>query len=69
MFVMGVAGWLALDHLCIDNWFVFFALAAVYTIIYWILAYLFMMNDYEKSFVKAPVSKIFARLKGRNHGR
>lgn len=69
MFVMGVAGWLVLDRLCVDNWFVFFALAAVYTIIYWILAYLFMMNDYEKSFVKAPVSKIFARLKGRNHGR
>ena len=69
MFVMGAAGWLVLDHLRIDNWFVFFALAAVYTIIYWILAYLFMMNDYEKSFVKAPVSKICARLKGRNHGR
>ena len=69
MFVMGAAGWLVLDHIRIDNWFVFFALAAAYTIIYWVLAYLFMMNDYEKSFVKAPVSKICARLRGRNHGR
>ena len=65
MFVMGAAGWLVLDHIRIDNWFVFFALAAVYTVIYWVLAYLFMMNDYEKSFVKAPVSKIVRKLQKR----
>lgn len=69
MLVMGAAGWLVLDHIRIDNWFVFFALAAVYTVIYWVLAYLFMMNDYEKAFIKAPISKICARLRGRNHGR
>ena len=69
MLVMGATGWLVLNHLRIDNWFVFFALAAVYTVIYWVLAYLFMMNDYEKSFVKAPVSRICTRLRGRHHGR
>lgn len=69
MFVMGAAGWLVLARIRIDNWFVFFALAAVYTVIYWVLAYFFMMNDYEKAFIRAPISKICTRLRGRNHGR
>lgn len=65
MFVMGAAGWFVLDHLRIDNWFVFFALAAVYTVIYWVLAYLFMMNNYEKAFIraiKAFILKMMCRL-------
>lgn len=69
MLLMGTAGWLVLDRLDISNWLVFFAIAAVYTVIYGALAYFFMMNDYEKAFIKEPLSKIAAHMKGKNHGR
>ncbi len=67
MFVVGAAGWFMLEHIHIDNWFVFFALAAAYTVIYWVLAYFFMTNDYEKAFIRTPISKICVRLKGEHH--
>lgn len=65
MLIMGAAGWFALDALNISGWLVFFALAAAYTLIYWMLAYFFMMNDYEKGLVKEPVLKILGRMKGK----
>ena len=68
MLVMGTVGWFILDALHISNWLIFFALAAAYTLIYWVLAYFFMMNDYERAFIKGPVSKIFTRMKGRENG-
>ena len=69
MLVMGAAGWFALDRLDIHNWLIFFALAAAYTILYWVLAYFFMMNDYEKALIRGPASKILAHMKGKNHDR
>lgn len=68
MLIMGAAGWLALDALNISGWLSFFALASVYSLLYWILAYFFMMNDYERAFIKAPVLKIFTRMKGKRNG-
>ena len=68
MLVMGTAGWFILDALLISNWLIFFALATAYTLIYWVLAYFFMMNDYERAFIKGPVLKIFTRMKGRENG-
>ena len=68
MLVMGTVGWFILDALHISNWLIFFALAAAYTLIYWISAYFFMMNDYERAFIKGPVLKIFTRMKGRENG-
>ena len=69
MLVMGTVGWFILDALHISNWLIFFALAAAYTLIYWVLAYFFMMNDYERAFIKGPVLKIFTRMKGRENGK
>ena len=65
MLIMGAAGWFLLDHLNVGNWIIFFCLAAAYTIVYWVLAYFFMMNEYEKSFVKGAFTKITLGLKSR----
>ena len=62
MLIMGTAWWLVLDQIQINNWLVFFALAAVYTIMYLPLAYRFMMNQYERDVVMVPVQKILRKL-------
>lgn len=62
MLVMGTVWWFALEHIQVDSWLVFFALAAVYTIMYLPLAYRFMMNQYERDMVMVPVQKIFRKL-------
>lgn len=63
MLLMGAIGWFALNWLDIQSWLAFFALAASYTVVYWLLAYRFMMNDYEKDFIKTPLRKVMSRLK------
>ena len=65
MLVMGTVGWFTLDALHISNWLFLFALAAAYTLIYWVLAYFFMMNDYERAFIKGPVSHVFRKMKAK----
>ena len=65
MLVMGTVWWFILDVLHINNWLIFFALAAAYTLIYWVLAYFFMMNDYERAFIKGPVSHAVRKLKAK----
>lgn len=69
MLLMGTAGWLVLNWLDVHSWLTFFALAAAYTVIYWVFAYFFMMNDYERTFIKGPMSKITAHMKEKGHGR
>lgn len=63
MLLMGTAGWLVLNWLDVHSWLTFFTLAAAYTVLYWAFAYFFMMNDYEKNFVKTPLRKVLSRLK------
>lgn len=58
MLVMGTIGWLMLENINVSSWLIFFPLAAVYTVIYWLLAYFFMMNSYEKNLIKG----LFLRL-------
>lgn len=69
MFVMGVAAWFVLDSITVDGWLVFFAFALAYTLIYLSLAYAFMMNDYERNLIKAPIKRILSYMKGKRHGR
>ena len=57
MILMGTIWYFILDWIQTWNWLTFFALAIVYTVLYFILAYFFMMNPYERSIVKAPVQK------------
>ena len=63
MIIVGIAAWFALDALTIDTWLVFFAVAALYTVIYFVLAYCFMMNQYERDTIMAPVKKLLSKLR------
>ena len=63
MVMMGVAAWFVLDILSVDSWIGFFACAAVYTVVYFLLAYRFMMNQYERDTVMVPVKKMLRKLR------
>lgn len=65
MFVMGVVWWHILNSIAIDTWQKFFALAVVYTAIYAVLAYFFMMNEYERNLIVGAIKKIVAKAKKR----
>lgn len=58
MIIMGVFAWHILNRIEIINWFIFFVAAILYTIIYFILAYVFMMNNYERNIVIGPIKRI-----------
>ena len=60
---MGVAAWFILDKMIIDNWLVFFTAALIYAVLYFVLAYMFMMNKYEKDVVRVPMIKVLKKLK------
>ena len=63
MFVMGVAGWFVLDRLTVNGWLTFFAAAAVYSVVYFTLAYVFMLNQSERELIRGPLQKILKKLK------
>lgn len=63
MVLSGAAWYLGLDRISINNWAVFFALAAVYAGLYGLLSYFFMMNAYERSIIAAPLKKFVQRLR------
>lgn len=62
MVVMGTAWWFILDAISVSNWLVFFALAILYTAIYFPLSYRFMMNQYERDTIMIPVKKVLRKL-------
>lgn len=64
MLVMGTVGWFVLEHISVSNWAVFLGLAVIYSLVYWALAYHFMMDRYEQDLVRKPFIKIFYHLKG-----
>lgn len=59
---MMVLGLFVLEHVLLDNWLSFFLGVAVYTGIYALLMYRFIMNDYEKDIIRRPVQKILSRF-------
>jgi O-antigen/teichoic acid export membrane protein len=63
MLVMGTSAWFVLDALQLDNWLAFFGTAAVYSIVYFVLAYLFMLNGYERDLIQVPIKKVLRKLK------
>lgn len=62
MFVMGTAWWFLLDTLAIDSLIKFFVLAVIYTVMYFLLAYRFMMNEYERNLIVAPLVSVLRKL-------
>lgn len=63
MLFMGVAAWFALTYIVLDNWLIFFACAAGYTVLYFLLAYRFMMNQYERDTVMTPIRKVLRKFR------
>ena len=57
MLIMGTTAWFLLDWFIINSWIKFFSYALVYSIVYFILSYVFMMNNYEKGIMLAPLLK------------
>lgn len=62
MIVMGAVWWFLLDAISVNNWLVFFLLAAAYTLLYFLLSYRFMMNQYERDTIMVPVKKVLRKL-------
>ena len=63
MIIMGIATWFALDILTIDNWLVFISAATLYTVIYFVLSFIFMMNQYERDIIMIPAKKVLRKLR------
>lgn len=66
MLVCGTSAWLVLDRIGISGWGEFILYAVIYTVVYFILAYLFMMNEYERNLLRTPFQKIFKRFRKEN---
>ena len=60
--ILGIAAWFSLDFLGVNSWVAFFAYAAVYTVVYFVLAYVFMMNAYEKNLFFGFIKKVIAKM-------
>lgn len=63
MFIMGTVWWFILDGVVFTGWLMFLAYAMVYSVLYAVLAYFFMMNRYEKDLLVGPIKKIFKKTK------
>ena len=59
MIIMGLGCWYVLRYVELINWISFFTAAVLYTVLYFIAAYLFMMNQYEKKIFLAPLRRIY----------
>lgn len=55
-------GLLIVRYLPLDNWLVFFAGVILYSGIYALLMYGFILNDYEKDIIRKPIRKILKRV-------
>ncbi len=63
--IMGTAAWFGLEYLGMDSWIEFFTYAVIYTAIYFSLAYVFVMNTYEKNLFFGIVKKLIAKIQRR----
>ena len=66
MVFCGTSAWLILNRMGIGGWSEFFVYAVIYTIVYFVLAYFFMMNDYERNLIREPVRKILCKIRKAN---
>ena len=55
------AGLFLAERFPLTNWFTFFAGVAAYSIVYALLMYFLVMNDYEKDILRKPLMKLFRR--------
>lgn len=62
MFVMGTVWWFLLDAIAVDSLIKFLVLAVIYTVMYFLLAYRFMMNAYERNLIVVPMVSVLRKL-------
>lgn len=65
--IMLVIGILLKQIIFVDNWVEFFIGVALFTVIYVLLMYVFVMNDYEKDFIRKPFMKMISKIKKKDH--
>ena len=63
MIVMGTGWWFLLEWTGLSSWLMFLAMGGAYVILYAVLAYFFMMNNYERNLLTGPVKKILRKLR------
>lgn len=63
--MMGI-GLLLNKCVILNNWFFFFVNVIIYTIIYCILMYCFILNNYEKDVVRRPINKLMQDIRAKN---
>lgn len=61
--IVSILGWWLNQYITTEKWLVLIAKIAIYTLIYSILAWFFLMNQYEKNLVKEPVKKVAKKFK------
>lgn len=66
MFICGSAAWFVLNKTGIRNWGEFFLYAVIYTAVFLVLAYLFMMNEYERDLICIPIRKVLRKFRKEN---
>ncbi len=59
--LMTILGLYALKWVLLTNWASFFAGVGVYTLIFVVLMYVFIMNDYEKNLAKGIIQKLLRK--------
>ena len=62
MIIMGTVWWVFLKRFVIHSWLNFFVFAALYTLLYFLLAYRFMMNKYERELIIGPLKALRNRI-------
>ena len=60
--LMIVAGLVIDRYLIMDNWLIFFLSVIVFTIVYVVLMYLLVMNEYEKDVFRKPLKRLAVKL-------
>lgn len=60
--VMMVIGLVAVRMIIPSNWIIFFAEVGLFSVIYCLLEFIFVMNSYEKEIIIEPIQKICHRL-------
>lgn len=62
-FFMMIAGLAICKYVHFNNWWIFIAGVACYTVVYAVLMYFVCMNDYEKDIFRKPVYKVLSKIK------
>lgn len=63
MIIMGAIFYIGLDRISLNSWLSFFCFAIIYSAIYAVLAYRFMMNQYERDVIMVPVKKAIRKVR------